>query len=152
MEKYYVIPVTSEIAQIDGVSFLDMLKNVDEELYNREIEKNQLETLGVKSDEVSRFNEETKRMYQEKHIPEKLCFVHTFDDIKELVSHKSLSGDFIYLDVFSMDRKTFDEKIIREKIYPFKENGNFFDVFDYSYTQNFIQRGLAAKEEVPIKK
>ena len=115
MNKYYLIPVTTREISIDGNVLFDMLGNVDNELYVRELQRvnltyeNPLCKYLQESGYIDRFNSKTKMLYKKKKIPEKLLIVRNDNKIYEFFSEKEIECESdAYLEAFrvkSMDVK-----------------------------------------------
>lgn len=103
--KYFNVPVTSRAIRSRGVSLYNMLKVVDEELYNREIARTEITyDKASPSDKVQIHNEITSQLFADRNLPERLILVQDDFGIRELQTGVIFECDFnSYLKAFEID-------------------------------------------------
>lgn len=133
MNRYFYVPVTSELVKHDGISLLDHLKMVDKELYYRSMAEASFEKLDTPQYEhlVT-----TKNMFKAKVLPERVIIV----DSDNYGRYELVSMEFV--EVSSM-----------EELESYEVTGyDVVDIFDDypSYTDcalNFFDVYSSKKEE-----
>ena len=118
MNNYFLVPITSKNIKMNGISFKEILKRMDEELFNREEERLEL-TYKLKEDveEIHKCNEETHKLYHKKGIPEKIIILSDDFETTELVTNTEVECDDGYLDVFRADMKESAEVLLHTDYY-----------------------------------
>lgn len=103
--RYFNVPVTSRTINSRDVSLFNMLKVVDEELYEREKARVEMTCdKAISSDRVQIHNETTSRLFNERQLPERLILVQDSFGIMELQTGVIFECDFeSYLKVFEID-------------------------------------------------
>ncbi len=140
MNRYFLIPVTSRSVQMGGISFFTMLKQMDSDLYRRELDRIEItyelpKKAPVSNKAIEIFNQKTSELYQQRSIPQFLVIVQNEEGIKELVTHKDVTFvNSSYLEAF--ERKP--EDVLE-----------LFDQYPY-YSQNvadFVDIGMVPEKE-----
>ncbi len=108
MSKFYLVPITSRMVYTSGQVLFDLLKKVDENLYQRELQRIQKSyyTDHCDSTEIQFFNQMTHSLFQEKGIPDKIVVIGDEDGYSELVTRSILTCDnSSYMEVFSVSQE-----------------------------------------------
>ena len=131
MAKYYLVPVTARDIKINGKTFFEMLENIDEKLYKRELRRVQITYENPlckhfqESGLIDEFNNITKLIIKE-------------DDygLFEFVSEKEIQCDNpLYLKVYEaniddikecMNNSSYDDKVLRFIKLGLKNKKTFF--------------------------
>ena len=98
MKKYYKIPMTERIIKVNGTSLFDILQDHHPDLYNREKGRVDLQygipEPGIMTPQleeaVNTYNQETKRLYKEQHVPTHIIAIGEEEHITEYVTHTPL--------------------------------------------------------------
>lgn len=126
MNHYYYVPVTSDEVKHVGISLADHLKVVDQELYERgEVEKTFTDYDPVELDHMAI----TKKLYNERMLPEKLIIVEDENGFYELASMQRIQiSSKEYLSLFEVTG--FDILEIYDETNEYKARTlNFFDIY-----------------------
>ena len=142
MAKYYLVPVTARDIKINGKTFFEMLENIDEKLYKRELRRVQITYENPlckhfqESGLIDEFNNITKLIYRKKRIPEKLIIKEDDYGLFEFVSEKEIQCDNpLYLKVYEaniddikecMNNSSYDDKVLRFIKLGLKNKKTFF--------------------------
>ena len=107
MSKYYLVPITAKKLKIKGKTFFEMLENIDRDLYNRELRRIEItyESPMCKyyqeSGLIDEYNNNTRLLYINRKIPEKLVIKLDKSKLYEVLSKTEIEcDDLSYLEVF----------------------------------------------------
>lgn len=114
-EEYFLIPLTSNSAYIDGKCLNDILKETYPELYQREIFKIRLlhstKVIGfgpkIKEDlaKCSKYIAETSEMYRQMNVPEYLIAYGNSSCIKEVLTDKIITDNDYIISLLSVTKE-----------------------------------------------
>ena len=129
--KYYNVPVTARMVTSNDVPLLRMLKIVDEELYDREVERVRItyeEETGKRA--IKAFNRETSQIFNERNLPERLLLIQDNFGLREIETGVlfECKADG-YLDSFELDGMAVIDLFVEDECYTDKANKFICDYF-----------------------
>ena len=121
MARYFYVPVTTRYVSIDDKPIVEALKDVDNELYEREITRREItysENSTYSEDEIREFNGETSLIYNEKRLPEKIILMVADGMLMDIVTETKLScKNSTFLDVFQITTERLLEIYVENEFY-----------------------------------
>ena len=112
IKRYYIVPITARTISMNGVSLLDVLKEVDLDLYIREEVRVCLsyERTDVSDEYLKSYNRETDKLYRAKSIPTKMIIASTDDGLVEITTQEKVGcSNRSYLETFAASSKKVNE-------------------------------------------
>ena len=136
MRHYYLVPVTARLIQINGISLFTMLKHMDSELYQRELDRIHIsyEMRDNNSQMIREYNEETKRMYQDNDVLEYLAIEKDETGVHEVGTKLEVEGNSSYLEVFEVPSSRIGEYLL--------ENPDYC-----KFIRTFILQGISSEKD-----
>ena len=120
IKRYYIVPITARTISMNGVSLLDVLKEVDLDLYIREEMRIRLsyERMDVSDEYLKSYNRETDKLYRMKQIPTKMIIASTGDGLVELTTQEEIGcSNRSYLETFAVSPKKVNEHLTNDYDY-----------------------------------
>ena len=102
MIKYYLINIDNQGIKIDNIYLLDILKNISNDIYNRNDQRRILiyappitrSLTELEQQEIAAFDLETLKLYLAQNIPNKLAVIKTNLGYQEIITKRVITGDY----------------------------------------------------------